>query len=240
MTAKFEAFKAALEALCIEHGVHLRSGDDYDDYSCLYAEEAHEGCPAGVEIDITHMPAPQPLTPEELAAKEARQADERAQREAYEARCRAQWALAKTQEAERLAALAQCGDYLNLQAAIEAHAKEQRKQLMRVSTDPNDPAYIDARPRKAWVNDILIEGWTVADEFRRCVITPEKVHNGAVLIERLTDAEVEPEVPAVEVPIDSMTGMFEYVPDAKPAPVAAPAAEPVAAPEPTKKAGKSR
>lgn len=111
---------------------------------------------------------------------------------------------------------------------------------MRVSTDPADPAYIDARPRKAWVNDRLIEGWTVADEFRRCVITADgKVHNGAVLIERLPD-EGAPvaEVPAA-TPIDiGFIGMFVNTPDAKPAPVAPAAhAAPVAAP---KKAHKRR
>lgn len=56
---------------------------------------------------------------------------------------------------------------------------------MRISTDHNDPAYIDDRPRRVWCNDVEIEGWTVADEFRRCVITPTKVHNGSVRIERL-------------------------------------------------------
>lgn len=64
---------------------------------------------------------------------------------------------------------------------------------MRVSTDPTDPAYIDDRPRRVWLNDREIIGWTVADEFRRCVITPDGVLNGAVLIERL------PEVGALDV-----------------------------------------
>jgi hypothetical protein len=104
---------------------------------------------------------------------------------------------------------------------------------MRVSTDPADPAYIDARPRKAWCNDQLIEGWTVADEFRRVVITPEKVHHGSVLVERLPAPgdEPAPEAPAM---VDAgFSGMFVHVPDAKPA--AAPEPVPAPAPKPAKR-----
>ncbi len=94
---------------------------------------------------------------------------------------------------------------------------------MRISTDPTDQHYIDARPRRAWCNDVLIEGWTVADEFRRCVITPTKVHNGSVMIERLSDGEAEPEAPAVTGHTDAgFTGMFVNVPDVSPVPADAP------------------
>lgn len=65
--------------------------------------------------------------------------------------------------------------------------------MIRVSTDPQDPAYIDARPRKAWVNGVRIEGWTVADEFRRVVQTPAGNIHGAVSIERLPDEATAPQ-----------------------------------------------
>jgi hypothetical protein len=117
------------------------------------------------------------------------------------ARIRAEWA---AQEAERAedraidhARLLASKEYRQYQRVIDADAKKQRKKQMRVSTDPTDPAYIDARPRKAWCNDILIEGWTVADEFRRVVITPEKVHHGSVRIERLGNV-IEPWLPSLE------------------------------------------
>lgn len=93
---------------------------------------------------------------------------------------------------------------------------------MRVSTDPADPAYIDDRPRAAWCNDRLIEGWVVADEFRRCVITANgKVHNGSVRVERLP-AEIEDEVQTASVtPITDagFVGMFVNVPDVSPVPM---------------------
>jgi hypothetical protein len=101
---------------------------------------------------------------------------------------------------------------------------------MRVSTDPNDPAYIDDRPRRVWVNDREVIGWIVADEFRRCAITPSGVINGAVLIERLPDDAPEPVVEPQPIPINSLSGIFEYVPDT---PKAAEAPAPVEAPAPT-------
>ena len=87
---------------------------------------------------------------------------------------------------------------------------------MRVSTDPTDQAYINDRPRKVWCNNVEIDGWTVADEFRRIVVTPEKVFNGAVRIERLPEDATEAESPAhVEPPLTTgfSGGVFEYVPD---------------------------
>jgi len=87
---------------------------------------------------------------------------------------------------------------------------------MRVSTDPNDPAYIDDRPRRVWCNDKLVEGWTVADEFRRVVVTPSKVYNGSVLVERLpTDPTAPAPVVEPQAPINTgFSGMF--VSDKKP------------------------
>ncbi len=101
---------------------------------------------------------------------------------------------------------------------------------MRISTDPKDPAYIDDRPRKAWCNDVEIEGWTVADEFRRCVITPTKVHNGSVRIERLPD-DYTPGFVLVDKPAEppihaGFSGVLVPAPDAPPQ--AAPAPQPAA------------
>lgn len=56
---------------------------------------------------------------------------------------------------------------------------------MRVSTDPSDPAYVDDRPRRVWLNDREVDGWITADEFRRCVVTATGALHGSVLIERL-------------------------------------------------------
>lgn len=95
---------------------------------------------------------------------------------------------------------------------------------MRVSTDPADPAYIDDRPRRVWLNDAEITGWIVADEFRRCVITEKGVLHGGVLIERLPSDAAEPAVEAVPESTAHLCGMF--VSD-KPAPAEAVTAAPV-------------
>lgn len=58
---------------------------------------------------------------------------------------------------------------------------------MRVTTDPTDKHYIGDRPRRVWCNGREVSGWTVADEFRRIVETPDGIIHGAVLIERLPD-----------------------------------------------------
>lgn len=108
---------------------------------------------------------------------------------------------------------------------------------MRVSTDPTDPAYISDQPRRVWVNDREITGWTVADEFRRCVITPDGVLNGAVMIERLPSDAAEPvEAPAPEAN-NNLCGMFVAAPKAKaePAPEPEPAAPSFAVPAVTVK-----
>jgi hypothetical protein len=174
MTAKFEAFKSALETLCIEHGVYLHGCDD-DDYGGAYLKLATDEQPAGLAL---HISDDVPPTPEE--------------REAFEERYRQRMAVAAAERAaedKRQAEFLLSPAYLAMVKQIGEQAANERKQYMRVSTDPTDPAYIDERPRRAWVNDVLIEGWVIADEFRRCVITLDgKVHNGAVLIERLPDA----------------------------------------------------
>jgi hypothetical protein len=103
---------------------------------------------------------------------------------------------------------------------------------MRVSNDPGDRAY-DPQPRKVWCNDVEIEGWVTADEFRRVVITPEKVHHGVVGIERLpSDRPPDPPPPPIVSVDTGFSGMFVNVPDepAKPAEAPAPRMEVVESP----------
>lgn len=73
---------------------------------------------------------------------------------------------------------------------------------MRISTDPTDPAFVDARPRRVKVNDREIADWQVADEFRRSVILKDgTVVNGSVWIERLPAVEeAQPVAAAAENP----------------------------------------
>lgn len=231
MTAKFEAFKAALHELCIAHGVRLRAGEDYDDYG-VYVEEPTDEKPAGLDLSLDDVIEP---TPEERAAQEARREQEAAE---WRRRCEQR----RQEDEARYRATLESKDYQALQRLIEADAKATREQQMRVSTDPTDPAYVDERPRRVWCNDVEILGWTVADEFRRCVITPDKVHNGAVRIERLPDDYVPnftlaPPPP----PINSgFAGMLVSVPDVKPAAQPVEPAATAAAPAPKKTAKRRR
>jgi hypothetical protein len=232
MTAKFEAFKAALHALCIEHNVRLHGGNDYDDYGG-YVDAGSAESSAGLELELSDCI---PLTPEEQA-----QEDER--RSKAQAAWTAELAERRAAEAARYEAALNSKDYIALRAAIEAHAKETRSKQLRVSTDPNDPAYIDDRPRKVWLNDKEVAGWIVADEFRRCVIVrgveyqcieeetprraPDVVLHGAVLIERLPDDAADPVTEVAPESNSHLCGIF--VSDKPAAPVEEPAAEPVAA-----------
>lgn len=85
---------------------------------------------------------------------------------------------------------------------------------MRISTDPKDPAYVDGRARRAYLNGAEVTGWIVADEFRRCVVTAAGVMNGSVSIERLDDEPAEEAPAAIEpMPSNSMSGVFVSVPD---------------------------
>jgi hypothetical protein len=175
MTARFEAFKAALDALCREHDMHIWPSNDGE--VCGVSDRYEEP-------ELYDGTKPDPPTPEEIAAEQARRAE-------AEARWSENHRAVMKMRAELEIDPSEHGPaYIKWTTFVEQDAIAQRKKQMRVSTDPNDPAYIDARPRKVWVNEQLIEGWTVADEFRRVVITPEKVHHGAVLIERLPDAPV--------------------------------------------------
>jgi hypothetical protein len=84
---------------------------------------------------------------------------------------------------------------------------------MRVSTDPNSAHFIDARPRRVFVNDREVIGWTTADEFRRCVETPEGPLFGSVRIERLPGDEPDPEPEVELIQPRGFHGMFVAVPD---------------------------
>jgi hypothetical protein len=54
---------------------------------------------------------------------------------------------------------------------------------MRVTRIPGDFNDIGERPCRVYCNEVEIQGWTVADDFRRVVETPGKVHHGAVRID---------------------------------------------------------
>lgn len=60
MTEKFDKFKAALEALCREHGV-LLSGTEYEGIAVHNLESRERGCPIYCDWieDETGRPAPQ-------------------------------------------------------------------------------------------------------------------------------------------------------------------------------------
>jgi hypothetical protein len=247
VSERLEAFRAALEALCIEHGVRVSlEPEDYDYPYRLIVREAHEGLPACLDLDDYELEFEPKPTPEEIERLRVEEEARKERKAAEEAKQRATYKFWFGEEFDREP---QHKDWAD---AAAAHARKTRKQDMRVSTDPADPAYIDARPRKAWCNDVLIEGWTVADEFRRVVITPDKVHHGSVLVERLPallftppqaiengaelTAEVLGAVSWAEAPnrqsppappIDAgFSGMFVSVPDAKPAPAPEPAPAP--------------
>ncbi len=94
---------------------------------------------------------------------------------------------------------------------------------MRISTDPTDPAYIDDRPRRVWVNDSEVLGWITADEFRRCVVAVDGVKHGSVMIERLLPVgEVAAEPPPVCN--TGLVGVFVKIEEPEAMPSFAPAA----------------
>jgi len=204
MTEKFEAFKEALQALCVEHGVHLRGGDDYDDQGVYFAQSS-DSLPAGATFWLEEVIAP---TLEEIAAEEARKA-------AAQAEWNAKWA--EKWDGSYIKHHFELLDSMSLeekQAMIAANAEEQRKKNMRVTRIPGDQYDIGDRPCRVYCNEIQIEGWTVADDFRRVVETPGKVHHGAVRIDlEGHEAAVSIETPAA-MPINSLSGMF--VPEPKP------------------------
>jgi hypothetical protein len=203
---QFDEFRAALEALCVEHGVRI-SGDCGYDCGGISLEVASERKPAGCELEFDeHLPP----TLEEEAALRVKAEQDAARRAAEMARVR--------ERAEWL----QSPEYHALCARNQREAQLTRENQMRVSTDPADPAYIDARPRRVWLNDREVLDWTVADEFRRCVVTAAGVLNGSVLIERLP----EPGAPVIESAVaecvGGLSGVFVAVPEPTEAPSFAP------------------
>lgn len=87
---------------------------------------------------------------------------------------------------------------------------------MRVTRIPGDFHDIGDRPCRAYVNEVEVLDWTVADDFRRVVETPYGVRFGAVRIDMALDAgelaeeaathlcgmlvpEPKPEAPVIEI-----------------------------------------
>lgn len=104
---------------------------------------------------------------------------------------------------------------------------------MRVTKIAGDFHDIGERPCRVWCNEVEIEGWTVADDFRRVVETPGKVHHGAVRIDLDGRKVEEPVEVAAPLPSNSLSGIL--VPEPKPVAPAVEAAEakPEPAPAPT-------
>lgn len=244
MTARFDAFKAALEALCIEHGVRLK--DDWNDWGheseyFVSLAEATEEVPAGLDLEIRCIP---PLTAKEKAEAAARKVKWEADAAKRDAEYYARMAAQKAEREKDLAERMQSPEYLKQRAIIDMHAAEQRKKQMRVTRIPGDAHDIGDRTCRVWCNEVEIKDWTVADDFRRVVEAPGKVHHGAVRIDLSTGS-----VPASAIEPSGLHGIFVHVPDApaavealaEPAPTfAAPAvkAAPKHIPARKRKAGK--
>jgi hypothetical protein len=193
MTERFDAFKAALHALCVEHDVNLH-GEwvDYEDFR-VQVEPASERMQAGCDLEIECVIPP---TPEEIAAEEARRAAEKAELEAYEAERQAAYFA-------RYGHLIGKGDLPALSAAIEAERQEQRKKNMRVTRILGDHHDIGDRPCSVYLNNVPVEDWTVADDFRRVVETPDGARFGSVRI----DMQPQTAEPAEEA-ATHLCGMF--------------------------------
>lgn len=109
---------------------------------------------------------------------------------------------------------------------------------MRVTRIPGDFHDIGDKPCRVYLSETEITDWTVADDFRRVVETPEGARFGAVRID-LTCAEP---VAAPEIPVTSLSGMFVVDPKPETPAIEIVEAEPVAppAPKPAAKPKKKR
>lgn len=88
---------------------------------------------------------------------------------------------------------------------------------MRVTRIPGDHNDIGDRPCRVYCNEQEIEGWTVADDFRRVVETPGKVHHGAVRIDLAPEMKhFDIELPA-ELPTEFKVGEMRVFDVAQPA-----------------------
>lgn len=104
---------------------------------------------------------------------------------------------------------------------------------MRVTRIPGDQYDIGDRPCRVWVNDMEVTDWIVADDFRRCVIspgidyqvidederkrTPDVVHNGSVRIDMVKGVSI-PDGAVVTIAEEAPTseglqGLFVKVPE---------------------------
>lgn len=214
MTEKFDAFKTALHALCVEHGVNLHGKwVDYEDFR-VQVEPATETRQAGCDLEIECVILP---TPEEISAEEARNAAALAE---WNAKWAGKW---DGSYMKHHFALLDSMSLEEKQAMIAVTASEQRKNNMRVTRTPGDPNDIGERPCRVWCNEAEITDWTAADDFRRVVETPDGPRFGSVRID-VQPQECEP----AEEAATHLCGMF--VPEPKPE---APAIEIIeAAPEP--------
>jgi hypothetical protein len=71
---------------------------------------------------------------------------------------------------------------------------------MRVTRIPGDFNDIGKRECRVWCNGHEVIDWTVADDFRRVVETPNKVHHGAVRIDLAPENMTWSEPVTFEVP----------------------------------------
>jgi hypothetical protein len=227
VTARFEAFKAALHALCVEHGVRLGTWS-YDD-ACLVVQDADGLSPFDELSDETLGTAE-----EQEARRLLREQQDRQREEEHQQRHKRQMEVLAEQDAALRARMAEIGWYAAMRERGERDAQEQRKKQMRISKDPADPHYGGPEPRRVRVNDREVPDWHLADEFRRVVIREDgTVVNGSVWIERLPAEGNATEASAPAAPVTDagfVGGVF--VPEPKPEPAVAPAPSPAPQPAP--------
>jgi hypothetical protein len=214
MTAKFGAFKAALAALCVEHGVTL-GAIGYDEAEVMVSD-ADGSLPLASIYDNTLG------TPEEQEAARLRREREEREREAeFQRQHEERFREYAKRDATLQARMNEVGWYRAAMELIEAEARAQRSKCMRVSSDPTSPEY-NPRVLGVTVNDQHVDDWAIADDFRRCVVLKDgSVLNGSVGF--LLDAAQQE--PTAAAPIDTgFSGVF--VAEPKPAPASTPAPAP--------------